>query len=451
MGNRLPLADDSSQRVEFSQGFTFRYFGQAQSSVFVNANGNLTFGAANTSARESLAAFLSRVQISPFWDDLDPSAGAGVFVRQAADRLVVTWNRIPEFGSLNSNTFQVVLFADGRIRFTYVEMSALDGLVGIAPGIIPPFTSVRFRSLPVRGAQFALVELFIPVASLIPVGVARKFYQTHPDIFDVLTTWTNFDQGGPGAFYQFVKSEDRGIARRLFDNSLLYGSGGRMQGFVFMNDINVWPADPRARIFGGQNANTALSILAQELGHRWLVDVRFNDNGVMSNELIGRQLAHWSFFTHSESTRSTAANPVSSSMEGNVWRDNGDGTFTSTNLIDGYSPMDQYLMGLRRADEVPDFFVISDPTETTATRGAGPATNVTLRGRKKPVSIRQIIEAEGPRFPDATNAPRQFRAAFIMVVQQGDLPTSDELERLDRYRTEWEKYFFEHTDGRAYV
>jgi hypothetical protein len=150
MGNRLPLADDSSQRVEFSQGFTFRYFGQAQSSVFVNANGNLTFDGANTLPAETLAVFLGRVQISPFWDDLDPSAGAGVFVRQAADRLVVTWNRIPEFGSLNSNTFQVVLFADGRIRFTYVEMSALDGLVGIAPGIIPPFTSVRFRSLPVR-------------------------------------------------------------------------------------------------------------------------------------------------------------------------------------------------------------------------------------------------------------------------------------------------------------
>jgi hypothetical protein len=208
-------------------------------------------------------------------------------------------------------------------------------------------------------------------------------------------------------------------------------------------------AQASLRITGGLNTNTALSILAQELGHRWLVDVRFNDNGVMSNELIGRQLAYWSFFTHSESTRSTAANPVSSSMEGNVWRDNGDGTFTSTNLIDGYSPMDQYLMGLRRSDEVPNFFVISDPTETTATRGAGPATNVTVRGRKKPVSIRQIIEAEGPRFPDATNASRQFRTAFIMVVQQGDLPTLDELERLDRYRTEWEKYFFEHTDGRA--
>ena len=52
---------------------------------------------------------------------------------------------------------------------------------------------------------------------------------------------------------------------------------------------------------------------------------------------------------NTESNVSSVAARRSSSMEGNVWCDNGDGSFTSVSLIDGYSRLDQYLMGLRLA------------------------------------------------------------------------------------------------------
>ena len=44
---------------------------------------------------------------------LDPTRGEGVFVRSSPDRLVVTWLGLPEIGSTNSNTIQLVLRADG--------------------------------------------------------------------------------------------------------------------------------------------------------------------------------------------------------------------------------------------------------------------------------------------------------------------------------------------------
>ena len=52
-----------------------------------------------------------------------------------------------------------------------------------------------------------------------------------------------------------------------------------------------------------------------------------------------------------------------STIGGSVWRDNGGGTFTQLRdgyfvLATGYSPLDLYLMGFFRADEVPDFFVL---------------------------------------------------------------------------------------------
>ena len=44
-GTLLSLGDDSTQEVPL--GFTFPYQGQNWTSVWVNSNGNLTFGTAN--------------------------------------------------------------------------------------------------------------------------------------------------------------------------------------------------------------------------------------------------------------------------------------------------------------------------------------------------------------------------------------------------------------------
>ena len=57
-------------------GFAFPYQGQNWTSVFVNSNGNLTFGAASTDFSETVPEFLAGPpRIAPLWDDLDASDG----------------------------------------------------------------------------------------------------------------------------------------------------------------------------------------------------------------------------------------------------------------------------------------------------------------------------------------------------------------------------------------
>ena len=58
------------------------------------------------------------------------------------------------------------------------------------------------------------------------------------------------------------------------------------------------PDDPTERFLG---ANNVLSLMGQEIGHRWLAYTTFRDqNGVTSKALLGRDEARWSFFFDSE-------------------------------------------------------------------------------------------------------------------------------------------------------
>src|SRR5262249_45655905 len=124
-------------------GFNFSYFGASFSNVAISSNGNLTFfpppspslpqDALDLGAVSSIASLgefqLGLPRIAPYWHDLDARAarttgGAGVFLRQLPDRLMVTWNNIRDFPNDPTidngvHRFQVTLFSDGRILFTY--------------------------------------------------------------------------------------------------------------------------------------------------------------------------------------------------------------------------------------------------------------------------------------------------------------------------------------------
>ena len=89
-GNRLTLADDDSQAVALP--FAFPFYGKSHSEVFVNSDGNLTFGEADkASTPRSLGRFLEGPpRIGPLFADLDPSAAGSVTTRAEADRFIVT-------------------------------------------------------------------------------------------------------------------------------------------------------------------------------------------------------------------------------------------------------------------------------------------------------------------------------------------------------------------------
>jgi hypothetical protein len=131
-----PIAPGDDGSVELPLGFTFPFQGQNWNSVFVNGNGNLTFGAPNGDFSESVAELLSGPpRIAPLWDDLNSGAGGQVTAEWTAGQLTISFVNVPEFIATGANTFSVTLHATGQYTVSYGAVSALDALVGTSQGL----------------------------------------------------------------------------------------------------------------------------------------------------------------------------------------------------------------------------------------------------------------------------------------------------------------------------
>ncbi len=471
--NPVPDPGDDAYILQ-DLGFNFSFFGAGFSSVAVSSNGNLTFRPANVtqtafdlgtvSSTESLAELQGGLpRIAPYWHDLDATTdqttGAnGVYLRRDSDRVLITWNNIRDFPNdpivdRGLHRFQVSLFNNGRIVFTYASAELTSqALVGVSPGATQNTpVLIDLSNPPTNSIGNPIAEIFSTSTMVDYFGVVQAFYATHPnrDVYDFiyLVTDFDFDLGDAFAFYAGIRNDASGIGLAPFDFDPTGSLGSRkIQGLLNLSNISTnYPNSPVTRFFG---ANHALSIMGQEQGHRWLAYPGFPGNELL---LLGRDDAHWSFFYSIESTISSPAAPRSSSAEGNVWVDNGNGTFTSVNLIDGFSRLDHYLMGLRPASDVPDTFVIANPFGTIRTRESNPRPNTIVSGTRQNVTINQIVQANNARNPDSTAAPKNFRAAVVLLVRQGTQPSEATLSKVTRYRLAWESYFSQSTDFLATI
>jgi anaerobic magnesium-protoporphyrin IX monomethyl ester cyclase len=150
-----------------------------------------------------------------------------------------------------------------------------------------------------------------------------------------------------------------------------------------MDRISKYRDTPSARLFG---EISTLGVLAHETGHRWLVRLRFLDaDRAVSDQLLGRQLAHWSFFADTDG----------SVMEGNEIEDLGGGAFRTASATEKYSRLDLYAMGLATEAEVPRWFYIEAPSSNSS-REAPPMVGVTINGTRRDVLIQDVIDAPAP-------------------------------------------------------
>jgi len=132
-GTLLSLGDDSS--VEVPLEFAFPFQGETYTSVFVNSNGNLTFGSGDTDFSESTFELLGdQPRIAPLWDDLSPNQGGLVIADSDSGSFSVTFQDVPEFFATTGNTFTVTLDAGGNVTISYGAIAAADGIVGVSPG-----------------------------------------------------------------------------------------------------------------------------------------------------------------------------------------------------------------------------------------------------------------------------------------------------------------------------
>jgi hypothetical protein len=439
VGEKLALGDDESVAVALP--FTVPFYSGRYNSLFVNSDGNVTFvNDDHASTDRDVSRFLTGPpRVALLFDDLDPSAGGGVYRRIDSDGIFVTWCNVPEFGSsANTVNVQMRIGTDGNIDFIYAaSVSATSAVVGVSPGATGIFTPVDVStasSTAQSGGSGAVGERFAAQQELDFVALARNFYRSHGDDFDQLMVWTNARTTERGVFsFEFtVQNEVTGIGVDLYDSSRDFGSAGRLRSIVNMDALFKFPDDPRQRFLG---ENNTLSVIGQEAGHRWLAYMEFRDGNRNSTELLGRDEAHWSFFFDSDA----------SNMEGNDIQDLGNGQFRTVGAVSQYSALDQYAMGLRLPSEVPPMFFVrngnGDPTDA-------PRIGVDIRGTRKDVTIQDIVAAMGTRRPDATTAQKTFHEAFIFVVT-GTQETSDDLAKLERIRSGWETYFSTSTEGRG--
>ena len=112
--------DDDSEPATFTN-FTFPFYGQVFSQVFVSSNGLLLFGSGDSSYQNRALPDSAAPHdiIAPFWDDLNPGKNGDVFFKQETDRFIVEFRDVAKHDDSGILTFQVILLADGRIRFNY--------------------------------------------------------------------------------------------------------------------------------------------------------------------------------------------------------------------------------------------------------------------------------------------------------------------------------------------
>ena len=445
LGTRVTLTDDDSVNVNVSFNGGFPFYGQPQTAAFVNSDGNITFAEEDRASTERNVARLltGPPRVSPFLTDLDPSTGTGrIFVNAAADQYTVTWCNVRGFESQRETNVQATLLPDGTIDFKFGDVVIIpDAIVGISPGRTGIFTPVDLSAANSGGGAGAVGERFAERGELDTVALTKEFYRTHGDAYDQLVVWTDLPYVRDAfAYEQTIANEVRGIGVPVFDLSRDFGSGGRLRSMAMMDFIGKYPADPNARV-PGIGENNTLSVLGQEVGHRWLAFVDFSDhNRARSDLLLGRGLSHWSFFLDSDA----------SVMEGHDIEDLGGGSFKTVAAVQRYSLLDQYLMGLIPESEVPPFFYVESPTSTNPIRDRddGPLVGATFNGTRRDVLIQHIVEIHGPRTPSATETSKVHRQAFILLVTAGRSPDTAQIAKVDGIRRAWEAFFLQATSGR---
>jgi hypothetical protein len=437
LGSRVNLGDDDS--ASMTVPFSFPYYGTGQTSAFINSDGNITFGEADSSSTDrNLARLLTGpARVAPFFADLDPTQGTSkIFVNAAPDQFTVTWCNVRGFDSTRVATVQATMLPDGSVEIKEDASTNLgDAIVGLSPGHTDTFTTVNLSDGS-GSSSGAIGERFAASTSLDSVAVAKRFYATHPDNYDQILLWTDQTLITDAFAYEVtVANEIKGVGQDIYDLSSGFGSAGRLRSLVVMDWLGKYPDDPTQKFLG---ENNTLSVLGQEVGHRWLAYLQFRDHtGATSSALLGRDLAHWSFYFNSDA----------SVMEGNQIQDLGGGQFRTVDAVKRYSTLDQYAMGLVGAPDVPSFFYVESPTGASQGPASAPQIGVSFAGTRRDVLIGDVVAVEGPRVPAVANSPRTHRQAFIYIVSSGRAVDTGQVAKLDRIRQQWTAFFLQATGG----
>jgi len=192
--------------------------------------------------------------------------------------------------------------------------------------------------------------------------------------------------------------------------------------------------------------NYAMSQIGHEMGHRWsaFVSARVNE------ETIPLGPVHWARGLQAPAAFPYQRPTEASAMGGSVWQDNFDGTFTQLDddyyvPATGFSYLDLYLMGLISPAEVPDFFILRNLVPAGKDANGHPI----FKADRTKVTIQDVMAVEGPRLPDVDHSQRKFNTGIVIVVEHGQNPSRELIERANGIRQQWIDYWETVTGHRA--
>ena len=501
-GVELTGSDVSLQR------FTFPFSGQRWSSFSVGTTGSIRFGpplrlgdvdayghldggiASAIGRFDRLADVGGRLgarepAICVF---LKPRMAGPHYVRELADRVVITWKLTEPFGSLldfswfpTTNLFQAVLHRDGSIEMSYKTMEAKDGIVGIYP-ILSTGESVQSvhlsRLTPNSGPFAAVYESFHYLKPPRPQDLSCTVIKALGDKFDFLAYYSDFrvdSQEASSPSDGPIGGNVTGIGDTRHDQTKptleSRCTGGRFQLgltqpiFVGANEMQESPPDnapvgnpkniafytrPLAQATPDRKPrpyNYAVGHLGHEIGHRW--------SAYAAARVIGQMISLGTWPHWDPGLQARVAYPYSLPLEastegGSMWQDNLDGTFTQLRdgyfvPASGYSYLDLYLMGLIAAAEVPDFFIVRPLVRIGTDANGRPI----FKGQRMRITIHDVIAAEGPRLPDVNHSQRHFNTGIVVIVEHGRTPSAELINRANGIRRQWIDYWAITTGRRA--
>ena len=358
------------------------------------------------------------------------------------------------------------------------------------------------------GVRFEGNDLVLPVAGeLLPLGssvIARAFTYRGTSLADSVTTQT----APLGAPAQLVRTDFSTTAEKTFDgvpiaevftlpilsvnrvwqqvkavNPLLsdaaidgvaiyqnfytdlityagaYSTGGNSASSGIAVNDGIRTTQPRTpalmhmnKILYGHNSTSpgASRVVMHELGHRWLLRVTIDENGVRTR-VLDPVSSHPAQYVDTRAVQRVYTARDTSVMGGGWFTDNANGTFTtSTSAAYGYSWLDLYLMGLAAPSEVPPFFYLANSDPALGGEYYAPS-NQTYRATRRDVTVDQVITGTGPRIPAYPDTQRTFRVVFVLLADPSRPFTAEELAEVQKYRGLMEADFRTATLGRGEI
>ena len=486
--------------------FAFPFSGKSWTSFLVGTNGSIRFGPSENAISPDPYGHRDGGVVLDRFDQLSEAGGklgdrtpaicvflkprmsGPHYVKELADRVVITWDLTEPFGSMldfswfrTVNRFQAVLHRDGSVEMSYKELAAKDAIVGIYPTLTgdEKLKAVDLSSLtPKDGSFVAVYEAFHYLTRPKPQDLSCTILKALGDKFDFLAYYSDFridSQEASSPSDGPVGGKVTGIGETQHEQTAEVLASRCTQGrfqlgfehpeYVGANEVQAEPPDGapagsahniafyrqqlrRASPEGRHLPfNYAVGHLGHEVAHRWAayVSAKINDQVISLGPW-----PHWDPGLQTPVAFPYSLPTEASTMGGGVWQDNFDGTYTQLRdgyfvPASGYSYLDLYLMGLISAAEVPDFFILKN-----LVRVAKDVNGHTIyKAERTKVRIQDVIAAEGQRLPDIDHSQRQFNTGIVVMVEHGKRPSPELMERANGIREQWINYWETTTGHRS--